>query len=179
MLELYLSLAENESDAQKIELIYNEYKSFMMGICMKVLKNQALSSEAVHDSVIKLIKNIDRIDEVISDRTKSFIYIITLNTAKTKLMKEKKEWAYDSEFIDSIAISENDAFDKVYLNELFEIFLKLPDIYRDPLELSVYYGLTSKEIAKLLDISDSLVRKRILKAKEQMRNIFEREGITE
>ena len=78
MLTFYLSLASDEADKQKIELIYNEYKSFMMAISMKVLKNPQLASESVQDSIIKLIKKIDTIDDVFSERTKAFIYIVTV-----------------------------------------------------------------------------------------------------
>lgn len=166
MLTLYLSLADTPEDRRKIETLYHNYRHLMMHTTRKILKKEEWAEDAVHETILKLIKILDRIDdqELDSPRTKAFIYTITKNTALTFLKNEQR---YFLEDVPEIPV--NNLFDQVIVREYFERITKLPEKLRDPLLLSAYYGLTNRKIASLLGISEQLVHKRLKQAREKIK----------
>lgn len=70
---LYLSLIETEEDKIKFEDIFNSYKKTMYYVANSILKDEHYSHDAVQNSFLKIIKNIDKIEDVKSNKTKGFI----------------------------------------------------------------------------------------------------------
>uniref|UniRef100_UPI00237B055B RNA polymerase sigma factor n=1 Tax=Clostridioides difficile TaxID=1496 RepID=UPI00237B055B len=62
-----------------------------------ILKDDHLSEDAVHNAFLRIIKNIDKIDEVDSPRTKAFIVIIVERIAIDFYRKRKREKVSDIE----------------------------------------------------------------------------------
>ena len=61
-------------------------------------------------------------------------------------------------------------------NPIAAAIAKLPAQYRDVLLLRFDNGFTTKEIASMLNISDSGVRKLIARAKRSLQEMLEKEG---
>ena len=61
------------------------------------------------------------------------------------------------------------------MNRLTEIIKNFDDLYRIPLELSLLYGYNHKEISGILGISENLVRTRIFRGKQQLKQIIMKE----
>jgi len=61
------------------------------------------------------------------------------------------------------------------LDHLARAVLKLPVIYKDVLTLKYVQEFSNEEIAKMLDISEATVRKRLERAKRRLEEILERE----
>lgn len=60
--------------------------------------------------------------------------------------------------------------------ELVEVFTKLPDTYRQVLEMKVLLGYTDKEISEHLGITETAVSTRASRGREFLRKILEKEG---
>ena len=165
MLAFYLSLADTPKDRRKIEILYHNYCHLMMHTARKILKKEEWAEDAVHDTILKLIGVLDRIDEqeIDSPRTKAFIYTITKNTALSFLKKEQRFFLED---LPEIPV--DNLLDQVIAREYFERIAKLPEKLREPLLLSAYYGLSNRKIASLLGISEQLVHKRLKQARKRI-----------
>ena len=61
------------------------------------------------------------------------------------------------------------------LDHLARAVLKLPVIYKDVLTLKYVQEFSNEEIAKMLDISEATVRKRLERARRMLEEILERE----
>lgn len=70
---IYLSIIDSEEDISKFELIYNTYKNRMHHIAKDILKDVHISEDAVHMAFLRIVKNLDKIGDVDSDRTKSLV----------------------------------------------------------------------------------------------------------
>ena len=81
MLQLYLTLVE-DGEVGKLEALYREYKSKMLSKAYSVLRDEGLAEDAVHNAFMRILKNLDKIDEVKSSRTRGFVLVITANVAK-------------------------------------------------------------------------------------------------
>ncbi len=177
MLTYLLSMVETPEDKSKVEELYYKYRSLMKYLALKILHNEDMSEDAVSDAFVSLIENLDKIDEVDSNDTKAFVYIVTRCISLNKYNKQKRQATEDIEKFLNKKIDDTDVFEDIFLNDWFIQINNLPSIYKDILELKVYYEMTNKEIAKLLNISTALVRKRLERARNSLKETQKREEI--
>lgn len=175
MLIFYLSLLDNDEEKSKFENLYYEYRSLMKYIAFGILKDDCLSEDAVHNAFLKLSGHLDKIDEINSDRTKGFIVKVVENISKDMYRKRKK----DSEIPldESIYLSVSDDFSLASFGiELIVSKIEtLPSIYSDVLVMKYLHELSNKEIANILNIKESTLRKRLERAKILLAEILEKE----
>lgn len=73
---IYLSMIETEEDKSKFVQLYETYKNLMFYVSNRILNDEYLAEDAVHQTFIKIIENLDKIKEVRCHKTKS--YIVTM-----------------------------------------------------------------------------------------------------
>ena len=136
---------------------------------------QHLAEEIVQEVFVKIIENIDSIGEIDSKRTKNFLCVICRNLAINLYNKNNKEKFLNiEELIYNEAESINDFYDLVVDNDnvitIKQAIAELPEIYRDILVLEKIYGYNVKEISRLINISETVVRKRSQRARKILSN---------
>ena len=174
MLLFLLSLVDSPEDKKKEEKLYYKYRTLMKYIAMKMLHNEDMAEDAVGDALVSLIENLEKIDEVESVDTKSFIYIVIRNASLNRYNKSTRHPTENIDDFIEYQIDDTDVFEDVYLNDYFQCFAKLPPIYRDVMELKTYYDMSTKEIASVLHISVDSVRKRIERARKILKELMVR-----
>lgn len=172
MLSFYLSLVETEEERSKLEKLYYEYKELMKYVALDILKDNGYADDAVHEAFIKLTRHLKGINEIKCHKTKTFIVIIIRSVSLDMLEKEKRNNVYRLSDMDEVADSTENIFENIELKELVSMIGKIPEIYRDIIELKVYYELSDKEIADILGISHQAVRKRLQRAREAFEKIL-------
>lgn len=169
MLLFYLSLIENEEDKSKFERLYYQYRKLMKHTATEILHDEFLAEDAVHEAFIKLTRHINGVDENDRHKTTSFIVIIVKSVCSDMIRKEKNNKTISLENIDYIKCTNDDSFKDVELEDVYLVISSLPDTYREIIELKAVHDLSDKEIADVLGISNSAVRKRIQRAREILR----------
>lgn len=76
MLIYFLSMLEMEEDKDKFTLLYKKYRKLMFYIANQILKDDYLSEDAVEQTFVKIIENLDNISDVNCHKTKSYIVIM-------------------------------------------------------------------------------------------------------
>lgn len=168
---IYLSLIEEEDDKSKFEEIYKSYGKTMFYVANDILKNYAQAEDVVHTSFIKIINNLDKIDEVNCNKTKGFIVTIVKNTAIDEYRKNKREKEKIEKVMDSQIFQASEEIETMSSIEI--AILKLPDKYKTVFSLRYVQGLNDKEISNILNIKQSTVRSRILRGKNKLQKILE------
>lgn len=168
---IYLSLIDTEDGKCKFEEMYNSYKKTMFYVANDILKDNLQAEDVVHTSFIKIINNLDKIEEVHCNKTKGFIVTITRNTAIDFYRKNKREKEKIEKIKESQKISENIEVDTI--DDIQRAILKLPHKYKSVFSLKYYQGLDYEEISELLDIKESSVRSRISRGKDKLKKILE------
>lgn len=173
---LYMAL-QNKEDTLKAEKLYNHYSRLMFSLAYDILHNQTLAEDALQQSFIKVMDNINKIDEVENPKTKNLLAIISRNIALNIYKKENHiekselfDTISDKVDIESIIIEEDE------LDRLTELICSLKPIYRDVIILRYSQGYSIKEIAKLLDTKTKTIQKRIERGKEKLKELLNKEG---
>ncbi len=158
---------------QKIEAVYKKWRFFMYRVAYDVLKNHAMAEDAVQETILRLIDNIDKIDDIASRRTRNYIGVICRHIAydmKYRKVSIGSDAEYDS--LASEALS-RDALSVVIDNEnverIKEYIKSLNYIYQEVLFLYAGEGMSVGEIAQLLGISTKTVQKRLERARIKIR----------
>ncbi|MGN1138386.1 MAG: RNA polymerase sigma factor [Ruminococcus sp.] len=161
MLNVYLLTIKNGKDKSKFEEVYIKYKNLMLNRAYEILRDRPLAEDAVHNAFLKVLKNLEKIDDACSDKTKWYLVIITENEAKKIYNKEHKILQSEFSEVESSFSVDNIVEDKDAVENIKKHIDELSDIYRHPLLLHYYNGMNAKEIATALSISVDTVYKRI------------------
>lgn len=172
MLSLYLSMVSTPEDREKVEKIYYEYRKFMKYVALGILASEDMAEDAVAEALLRVVENIDKVKTAVCDDTKAFVYIIVRNCALNIYNKNKNSACEYVDGFDNYSVYNTDMFDKVYLSELLRAVKNLPAIYRDALQLRVYYDMSFKEIASVMNVSEDAARKRVERARKMLSDMM-------
>ena len=177
MLVLYMSFIDNDNDKEKFEIIYNLYSKKMLNMAYSVLKNKEDSEDVVHETFIKIARNMKSIDEADSSRTLSYVLKATKNTAINLKSKSKNT---NFHFDDIENISDNDFIEKLDIknnyNAVIEAIYNLDDKYKDVLFYHFLYEMKTKDIANLLSRKQSTVKQQLVRGKKLLIETLESGG---
>ena len=116
MITLYMSFIDDEDKREKFEIIYRLYRKRMVSTAYSVLHNREDAEDTVHETFIRIAKNMKSIENPMSERTLSYVIKATKNNAINLLNKNNKE--KDNIDIESIEnIPDKDFFEKLALRK--------------------------------------------------------------
>lgn len=173
---IYLSMIESDEDRSKFEIIYREYRDLMLYIANQILGDTKDSEDVVHQSFVKLIDVLGKIEEPKCHKTRALVVTIVERTAIDLYRRRRREntVSLNEEFVNVPDVSQIEA--AVDRADLAAAIASLPTRYREVLLLRYDSGFSSREISKLLSISEANVRKTIQRAKEKLGRILEKGG---
>lgn len=182
MLILYTTFIEEERDKTKFELIYETYHRLMLWKASQILKDSMAVEDAVHNAFLKIIRHLDDIDIENKKKTKSFIMIITECAALDMLRKANKNMTVSFDDLEDWQIPSDDRADAEFLclteeNRILTVIKSMPARYREIFLLKYSFEYDNHQIARLLGISESLVRKRISRGKEKLEQLLKERGL--
>lgn len=173
-----------EKEKSKVESLYEKYKFLLLKISKDILKDTNLAEDIVHQTFVKVIENMDKIDNIDSSKTRNFLAIICRNLSLNMYKNIKqKEFLYD----DEIGIEEkhtNMPIEEIIISNstvdlIIEEILKLPIIYRDVLLLEKIYGYDRIKIANILEVSIENINKRSQRARYKLSEVLKEKGVIE
>ncbi|MCQ1528796.1 RNA polymerase sigma factor [Lutispora saccharofermentans] len=176
-MSIYLAMIESSDDKSKFEQIYINYRQTMFYVANSILKDEHLAEDAVHQAFIKIIENLDKINEIKCPKTKGFIVIIVERTAIDIYRKRRRQYTIPFDEVifgaEEMAAGADRSFEEVGNSSIAAAIAMLPINYSSAIKLKYSHGYTDKEIAKILSISEENVRKRIARGKKRLAKILE------
>lgn len=175
-MEKYLQYASKMDDHAFRELM-NEYGQEVWNYAYFLIRRFDAADDLVQEVFIRVYQNIGSFRGESSIKT--WLFAITRNLAfnyKRSAFIRKvtlTDWIGRRE---SSPSAEKEALDQILTDDLWKIVLDLPDKYREILVLDARYGLSNKEIAGLLKISEGTVKSRLHRARNKV-NEQMKEGI--
>ena len=170
MITFLFVTAETEEKRNRLEDLYYEHREAVMKLALRYFENYHEAEDAVQDTFIKLNEYINVIDDAEPYRVRSFILVVARNIFVDVLRKKQANYNRGTKE-KSIKKSQFNVSGTEVL-EMKNKINDLPDKYREPLMLKIYYDMSDKQIADILNISHSAVRKRLERARIVMREFL-------
>lgn len=154
--------------AQKV--LYEEYYSRMMGVCLRYATDEEEALDILHEGFIKVFRHIGKYQPGTS--LPAWIRRIMVNTAIDYFRKNSRRRTEDIDEAYGISTNDPDAISQCTEQEILEAIQELTPSYRAVFNLYVIEGYPHKEIAELLDISESTSRSNLVKARLKLKAIL-------
>ncbi len=163
------------NDSQKLEMIYDRYAQYIYRVAMKRLGNEELAKDCTQQSYEKIIRYLDKIDDIDSKQTKSYIYMIVKSVAIDIQRKEKNTIPCDYSSLSSIVENSrsHEELNRMMVEScqgdfLLDILKLINEDERKLLILKFGEDRSYEEVGQMLGISEGACRKRIMRIKEKI-----------
>ncbi len=176
MLPIYWALLQDSRDEPIFEEFYNKYNKTVYYIAKEKLGTHDQAEDCVQETFFRFAKNFHNIKVFLKDyRIEGLVKVIARNTAIDIYRKNRRYYANvaNADLSDFYSISDNvfDECDQMVLKDAIE---SLPEEIKITFYLKYVYGYSGKEIAQLLCVTESLVRKRCMIGRQLAQKYIER-----
>jgi RNA polymerase sigma factor (sigma-70 family) len=171
-----ISLYLREQNTTYFTLLYRRYAGKVFAKCISMLSDDGLARDATQDIFIKVLLNLGKFTEQSSFST--WVYSITYNYCIDIIRKKKKNILIFSEDLGKInAGNEAEIPDSVILemetNRLEKVMDIMPPGDKAILNMKYIDDLQIKEIAEVLNKTESAIKMQIMRAKAKAQSIYE------
>ena len=183
MLPIILAI-NNEDDRNFVGKIYDQYGKKIYKLAYKILNNSEDAEDCLHDVIKIIIDHLDTFREADEGYLIKLLVTSSRNAAldiyrknKVRHIKENARKPYiddetDNDRLNIEDLPDEEMFaDSILINKesrmrIAEMIEELDPIYRDVLFLRYQYSMKNQDIAKILQVSESVVKVRYYRAKK-------------
>jgi len=158
----------NERWAQK--RLYEEYYPVMMGVCLRYANNEHDALDILQEGFIKVFRNIAKYQA--GTTLSAWIRRIIVNTAIDYYRKKSRRRTEDLDTAYNLKSSDADAISQCTEKEILAAVQQLTPAYRSVFNLYVIEGYSHREIAEMMDITESTSRSNLVKSRMKLREII-------
>ena len=155
MISSALSMLETEEQRDILSEFYEENKNRFYGMAYSKLQNRVLAEDAVQEAFVRIMQY---------PHKKLPYVIIIIRNVVYQMLKKESEHDYDelTEDVPDNGVSiEDDVIGRISSKELMDFIKTLSEAKKQAVILKGVYGLNTHEIAAVLGITESAVRRRI------------------
>lgn len=174
--EFTLVIKCRNGDRQGQRLLYEEFASDMVHVCLRYVKNEQDAHHILNEGFLKVFKNLESFEYREQGLLRAWIKKIMVNEALMFLRKKKQLSFVEIEQMHVHPSVEMECLTGVY--DILEIVGNLPAGYRTVFNLFVMEGYDHKEISVLLNISESTSRSQLTHARERLKQALSKSGFT-
>ena len=158
-------------DQRFVELLYDRYGEALYGLALRIVRDEALASDVVQDSFVKVWKNHASFDSSRS-RVFTWMYSLVRNTAIDKLRSVQKRANREIQTDDQIV---SPTTDQVIRPDSIDIPLhvsSLDEKHQEVINALFFRGLTQQEASDELGLPLGTVKTRLRIALRELRKIY-------
>lgn len=175
MLELLLLYVPAEDHLQFTE-IYEKYCHLARYVSYLHLRKTQDIEDNVQETFLIVAKNFDEVKLKDEKDLRGYIGLVAQRSAISAYRKRQRDENRTCGYVDTMTEKITDeTFDMFNTFDIRKALDKLPEMDRLVLQYKIGEDMPSKEIAQILGISDSNVRKRVERAKIKLRDILIKE----
>ncbi len=170
VIDTYLATQQNPC----FNILHRRYAGKVYSKCLSMLKDEALANDATQEIFVKLLTNLWKFQG--RSKFSTWVYSITYNYCIDFLRRRKKRNnLFADELDDPPDMAEEDVPDEFLLQmeikQLREVLKNLPDDDKAVLLMKYQSEMSIKEIAELLNKTESAVKMKIKRAKVKAKRL--------
>lgn len=149
-------------EASEFNRIAEQYTDIVYRSALSYCKNKNDAEDAVQNTFLKLLKTDLKFND--EEHIRKWLIRVAVNECKNiwKSFWRKNITSFDE-------LEKEPVYIEPVKRELFNEVMKLPQKYSVVIHLYYYEGYSVKEIAQILDISDTNVQTRLMRARNKLR----------
>jgi len=178
MLYIYLAMLETPEDREKMTELYETYREYLCNVAQSVLHSRDDAEDVLHHAFQRIAKDFTKIGEVSSRHTRNYLVIVVRGLALNLLKKRGRlsEVSLDDlEWSDFMSV-DDPQLERIEYEELHQAIEKLPTTHRDILFAVYFEGLSVKEVAKHIELSEKAAQKRLERARQALYHVLKKGG---
>ena len=149
-----------------LERLMNQYGTSLLRMCCLYLRDAALAEDAVQDAICAAFAAREQLRD--PSRFKPWMLRIVVNQCY-EMCRKRKPTVDLSEVADFLPAKEQDPTEQL---TLWQAVLSLSEDLRAAVTLFYYEGFSIREIAAVLNISESAVKTRLSRGRERLRQLL-------
>ena len=161
-----------QGDADALGELYKTYAQRMRGVCRRYVSDEETISDVLHDALVIIFTSFDKLRD--DRKAEAWMMSITRNVAskyKDHLAKMTFVQLEDAEQLQAPEV-ENEVRG-VPLEDVMQLVDRLPEGYGQVFRLSVFEGMSHKEIADMLGIEPHSSSSQLARAKKMLRKMMQ------
>lgn len=179
----FLFKNKNNNHETEIEELYRKHKNRLFNIAMGFLHNRADAEDAVHSVFSQIIEEKTKIFEIPPNKQAAYLNVLIRNISARIFNNSLNEVAVDpvelEEYSEKNIINDDTGLDdtvisKISHRELIDFIYTLPQGMREAMVLKYLIGLSDKEAAAKLDITENALRQRLFAARKAIKKFIDK-----
>ena len=162
-----------QGDADALGELYKAYAPKMRGVCRRYISNEQTVDDVLHDAFVIIFTSFDKLRD--ASKAEGWMMAITRNVAsKYKKHLDSLPFVPLKEAESLAASDEKIGVRGVPLEDVLRMVERLPEGYGQVFRLSVFDGMSHKEIAAMLGIEPHSSSSQLVRAKRMLRSMIQR-----
>ena len=161
--------------ANELEEIYRLNADRFYAIAFSRLQNKHDAEDAVQEAFLRIANNPKNLFKIPAHKKVAYIDVIIRNISCDMLeTKNKKTRAgFYENYADVSNLPDDIVIDDISAEELIKYIMSMPNAKKDVMFLKISYGYSNSQIAEVLGISETTVRKRISDAYKLIKDFLD------
>lgn len=159
-----------QGDINAFDELYSRYVKKMMAFALTFFPNQELAKDAVQDIFIRVWEKREDLDD--TKNFKTYLFQAVKFYMYNYIRDKKASCSFDEVHEDYLLVEnnvENDLTYEVYKESAFNLIDKLPKVQQEVFRLNKIEGLSSTEIATIMNLSKRTIEHHIYLASKTMK----------
>jgi len=165
-----IDVFRDSRDPEAFNAIYKAFSPKLYYVCLRYLKNDADAQDVLQETFVTAYRKIDSFNG--QGSFEGWVRRIAVNNCLSKLRIDKKQFESESSALDKeeIPSEEEDYLQKEETEtNLLRALKELPDGYLTIINLAILEDYSHREIAELLNITESTSRSQLARAKAALK----------
>ena len=161
-----------QGDADALGALYKAYAQKMRGVCRRYVSDEQAIGDVLHDSFVIIFTSFDKLRD--NRKAEAWMMSITRNVALKYKDHLAKMPLVPLEEAEQLQMPEGESDVRgVPLEDVLQLIDRLPEGYGKVFRLSVFEGMTHKEIAGMLGIEPHSSSSQLARAKKMLRKMMQ------
>ncbi len=152
---------------EQFEIIVNKFSKTLFSIAFNYTRDRYHSEDIVQETFFKLYRTHKDFEN--EEHLKYWLIRVTINNSLDVIRKKQKEMLIDDEYVNNFPDNTELDSDK---GQIFSCILELKESYKTIIILHYYDNYSIKEIASILNISETNALTRLNRARVKLKNII-------
>lgn len=163
-----------DSVTQQVADLFDQYHQPIFAYLYRLVNDWDLAHDLTQETFLRLLRTADQLPTI--ENPRAFTYRIATNLAHNTLKRRRRFTWLPWRRVDERQTAVEDPAKRIQeQNDVAQLLAALPVDYRIPLLLYSYDGLSVREVAAVLNLSEGAVKTRLFRAREMFRRAHEEE----